>query len=57
MLKDTELKLYGSIGILESVLNSMCRRPDPGKTYDDVLRAKELVREAILHERKVIDGN
>ncbi len=55
MLKATEQKLYSAIDFLESALDESCRQALAAP--DKVARAKDLIREAIAHERKVIDGH
>ncbi len=55
MLKTTERKLYGAIDFLESALDESCRQAVAAP--DKVTRAKDLIREAIMHERKVTDGH
>ncbi len=56
MVKETEQKLYNAIDFLEGALNDLCRQPGaPGQ--GKISRAKDLIRDAIAHERKVTDGN
>ena len=56
MIKETEQKLYGAIDILESALNALCRDPRADVSWR-VATSRDLVREAIAHERKVNDGH
>jgi len=56
MIKETEQKLYGAIDILESALNALCRDPLADVSCR-IATSRDLIREAIIHERKVSDGN
>jgi hypothetical protein len=56
MIKETERKLYGAIDILESALNALCTDPHADVSCR-ISTSRDLIREAIIHERKVTDGH
>lgn len=56
MIKEAEQKLYGAIDILESALNALCTDPRADVSCR-VATSRDLVREAIIHERKATDGH
>ena len=56
MTKETEYKLYGAIDILESALNALCCDPRADVSCR-IATSRDLVRESIIYERKMIDGN
>lgn len=56
MIQDTEQKLYGAIDILESALNALCKDPHADVSCR-ISTSRDLVREAIVQERKATDGH
>jgi len=56
MNRDTEIKLYGAIDILESALNAICQDPAADVSCR-ISVARDNIRAAIAAERKVTDGN
>ena len=56
MILDTERKLYGAIDILESALNALCQDARADISCR-IATSRDIIREAIDRERKVIDGN
>jgi hypothetical protein len=56
MTKETEIKLYGAIDILEGALNALCQDPRADVSCR-ISTSRDLIREAIIRERKAVDGH